>query len=132
MRATRRPSCTTVSKSPCRAASAGVYEIDLRSSERWTSPQYQALAGAEALARHATMPFGMYHDDDIVAVRDSWERCLRFARSGVHRCAALSPAMAASSGCVFMRVQRNEHGVPARAVGLMLDIQEAEAARSWR
>src|SRR5690606_14848075 len=59
------------------AASAGVYEIDLRSSERWTSPQYQALAGADALTRHATMPFGMYHDDDIPAVRESWERCLR-------------------------------------------------------
>ena len=27
------------------AASAGVYEIDLRSSERWTSTQYQELAG---------------------------------------------------------------------------------------
>ena len=50
------------------AANAGVYEIDLRSSERWTSPQYQELAGAEALARHSMRPFGMYHDDDIAAV----------------------------------------------------------------
>jgi len=73
------------------AASAGVYEIDLRSSERWTSPQYQALAGQEALARRAMMPFGMYHDDDIPAVRESWERCSAVAGRRVDRRAALSP-----------------------------------------
>jgi PAS domain-containing protein len=82
------------------AANAGVYEIDLRSSERWTSPQYQELAGAEALARHAMRPFGMYHDDDIVAVRDSWERCLR--SPGVESIDArlYRPNGRTSSGCV--------------------------------
>ncbi len=109
------------------AASAGVYEIDLRSSERWTSPQYQALAGQEALARHAIMPFGMYHDDDIPAVRESWERCLR--SRGVESSAArlYRPNGGEQWVRLFMRVQRNEHGVPVRAVGLMLDIQQQKA-----
>jgi PAS domain S-box-containing protein len=106
------------------AANAGVYEIDLRSSERWTSPQYQALAGSEALARHSMRPFGMYHDEDAAAVRESWERCLRS-----NKVESIDTRLWRSDGTeqwvkVFMRVQRNEHGVPFRAVGLMLDIQE--------
>ncbi|MEQ1609722.1 MAG: response regulator [Hyphomonadaceae bacterium] len=110
------------------AANAGVYEIDLRSSERWTSPQYQDLAGPEALARHSTRPFGMYHDDDIAAVRESWERCLR--SQGVE---SIDTRLYRPNGDeqwvrMFMRVQRNEHGVPVRAVGLMLDIQEEKQA----
>ena len=109
------------------AASAGVYEIDLRSSERWTSPQYQALAGKEALTRHAVMPFGMYHDDDIAAVKESWERSLR--SRGVE---SIDTRLYRTDGSeqwvrMFMRVQRNEHGVPVRAVGLMLDIQQQKA-----
>jgi len=109
------------------AASAGVYEIDLRSSERWTSPQYQALAGQEALARHAMMPFGMYHDDDIPPVRESWERCLK--SRGVESIDArlYRPNGGEQWVRLFMRVQRNEHGVPVRAVGLMLDIQQQKA-----
>ena len=33
------------------------------------------LAGPEALARGAARPFGMYHDDDIPKVKESWDRC---------------------------------------------------------
>ncbi|OYX48181.1 MAG: hypothetical protein B7Y90_11035 [Alphaproteobacteria bacterium 32-64-14] len=106
------------------AASAGVYEIDLRSSERWTSPQYQALAGPEALTRHATMPFGMYDDADIPAVRESWERCLRSREVESIDARLYRPHGGEQWVRLFMRVQRNEHGVPARAVGLMLDIQQ--------
>jgi len=110
------------------AASAGVYEIDLRSSERWTSPQYQELAGPEALARHSMRPFGMYHDDDIAAVRESWESCLR--SPGVQ---SIDARLYRPNGedqwvRLFMRVQRNEHAIPVRAVGLMLDIQEEKQA----
>ena len=106
------------------AASAGVYEIDLRSSERWTSPQYQDLAGPEALTRHAMKPFGMYHDDDIPAVRDSWERCLRSREVESIDARLYRPNGGEQWVRVFMRVQRNEHEVPVRAVGLMLDIQQ--------
>lgn len=106
------------------AASAGVYEIDLRSSERWTSPQYKALAGHEALARHATMPFGMYHDSDIPAVRDSWERCLRSREVESIDARLYRPLGGEQWVRIFMRVQRDEHDVPIRAVGLMLDIQQ--------
>ena len=110
------------------SANAGVYEIDLRSSERWTSPQYQELAGPEALARHSMRPFGMYHDDDIAAVRESWERCLR--SPGVE---SIDARLYRPNGedqwvRIFMRVQRNEHAVPVRAVGLMLDIQVEKQA----
>jgi PAS domain-containing protein len=52
------------------SANAGVYEIDLRSSERWTSPQYQELAGRSAGA--PSMPVRMYDDD--IARCASWER----------------------------------------------------------
>jgi signal transduction histidine kinase/ActR/RegA family two-component response regulator len=110
------------------AASAGVYEIDLRSSERWTSPQYQDLAGPEALARHSMRPFGMYHDDDIPAVRESWERCLRSQAVESIDARLYRPQGDDQWVRIFMRVQRNEHGVPVRAVGLMLDIQEEKVA----
>ncbi len=106
------------------AARAGVYEIDLRSSERWTSPQYQDLAGPEALARHAVMPFGMYHDEDQTAVRDSWERCLRSSKVEWIDTRLYRPTGDEQWVRVFSRVQRNEHGLPVRAVGLMLDIQQ--------
>ncbi len=109
------------------AAGAGVYEIDLRSSERWTSPQYQALAGQEALARHAMMPFGMYHDDDIPPVRESWERSLRSRGVESIDTRLYRPNGGEQWVRMFMRVQRNEHGVPSRAVGLMLDIQQQKA-----
>ena len=109
------------------AASAGVYEIDLRSSERWTSPQYQALAGPDALTRHAMKPFGMYHDDDIPAVRESWERCL--SSRGVE---SIDTRLYRPNGGeqwvrMFMRVQRDANQAPTRAVGLMLDIQQQKA-----
>ncbi len=106
------------------AARAGVYEIDLRSSERWTSPQYQALAGVDALTRHAVRPFGMYHDDDIAAVRESWERCLRSPEVESIDARLYRPNGGEQWVRIFMRVQRNEHNVPLRAVGLMLDIQD--------
>ena len=106
------------------AARAGVYEIDLRSSERWTSTQYQELAGSEALARHAMRPFGMYHDEDQQTVRESWERCL--ASPGVEWVDArlYRPNGGEQWVRLFSRVQRDERGTPVRAVGLMLDIQE--------
>jgi PAS domain S-box-containing protein len=106
------------------AARAGVYELDLRSSERWTSTQYQELAGVEALARHAMRPFGMYHDEDQQTVRESWERCL--ASPGVEWVDArlYRPNGGEQWVRLFSRVQRDENGTPVRAVGLMLDIQE--------
>ncbi len=106
------------------AASAGVYEIDLRSSERWTSPQYQALAGPDALHRHAMRPFGMYHDDDIASVRESWDRCLRSPDVESIDTRLYRPNGGEQWVRIFMKVQRNELGVPVRAVGLMLDIQQ--------
>jgi PAS domain-containing protein len=58
------------------AAKAGVYEIDLKSGDRWSSEQFKTLAGPEAMARQALNPFGIYTEDQQDAVRKSWERCL--------------------------------------------------------
>lgn len=106
------------------AARAGVYEIDMQSSERWTSPQYQELAGAEALARGAARPFGMYHDDDIQKVKESWDRCFLTGNVEWVDTRLYRPHGDEQWVRVFSRVQRNEKGVQVRAVGLMLDIQE--------
>ncbi len=106
------------------AARAGVYEVDLRSSERWASTQYQDLAGPEAMARHSMRPFGMYHDDDVAAVRESWERCLRSNEVEWIDTRLYRPNGGEQWVRMFSRVQRNEHGTPIRAIGLMLDIQE--------
>ena len=110
------------------AARAGVYEIDLRSSERWTSPQYQELAGAEALNRHAIRPFGMYHDDDAQKVSESWERCLRSNDVESIDTRLYRPNGGEQWVRMFMRVQRDAKGVPVRAIGLMLDIQEQKSS----
>jgi signal transduction histidine kinase/CheY-like chemotaxis protein len=104
------------------AARAGVYEIDLRTSERWTSPQYRELCGSEALARNAVMAFGMYSDRDIPAVSASWQECLRTNEvvsidARLHRPDQEGPWIR-----MFSRVQRNADGIPIRAIGLMLDI----------
>jgi len=106
------------------AARAGVYEVDLRSSERWSSTQYQDLAGPEAMTRHSMRPFGMYHDDDVNAVRESWERCLRSNQVEWIDTRLYRPNGGEQWVRMFSRVQRNEQGTPVRAVGLMLDIQE--------
>jgi signal transduction histidine kinase/ActR/RegA family two-component response regulator len=106
------------------AARAGVYELDLRSSERWTSPQYQELAGPEALARHTMRPWGMYHDADQELVRESWDRCLRSDKVEWVDTRLYRPHGAEQWVRVFNKVQRNDIGMPVRAVGLMIDIQE--------
>jgi signal transduction histidine kinase/ActR/RegA family two-component response regulator len=73
-------------------------------------------------------PFGMYHDDDIPAVRDSWERCLRSQEVESIDARLYRPDDGEQWVRMFMRVQRNEAGIPVRAVGLMLDIQEEKRA----
>jgi signal transduction histidine kinase/ActR/RegA family two-component response regulator len=104
------------------AANAGVYEIDLKTATRWSSQQFQQLAGPEALARERAAPFGMYHDDEQARVRESWSRCLK---SGVTE--AIDTRLFCPDGDgrwvrMFTRVQRDAIGAPLRAVGLMLDI----------
>ncbi len=100
-------------------------------SERWTSPQYQELAGAKALARHSMRPFGMYRDDDILAVRESWERCLR--SPAVDRSTRGSIARTATSQWVriFMRVQRNEQWRAGSRCRTDAGYPGARSAPSW-
>jgi PAS domain S-box-containing protein len=104
------------------AAKAGVYEIDLKSGDRWSSEQFKTLAGPEAMARQALNPFGIYTEDQQDAVRKSWERCLvsndvESMDTRIH-----TPDGKGRWVRLFTRVQRNAAGENVRAVGLMLDI----------
>ncbi len=104
------------------AANAGVYEIEPMSGHRWASEQFKALAGEEALARQASNPFGLYHDDEQARVRESWERCLRSDAVERIDTRLYRPGGGGHWVRIFTRVERNAAGQPVRAVGLMLDI----------
>ena len=106
------------------AASAGVYEIDTITGDRWSSDQFQQLAGVEALARQAYNPFGLYMDDAQASVRASWERCLTSDKVESHDTRIYRPDGKGRWMRLFTRMQRNAAGRAVRAVGLMLDIHE--------
>ncbi len=106
------------------AASAGVYEIDLITGDRWSSKQFHQLAGEEALARQTHNPFGLYMDDAQASVRASWERCLTSDKVESHDTRIYRPDGKGRWVRLFTRMQRNAAGRAVRAVGLMLDIHE--------
>ncbi len=105
------------------AANAGVYEIDMATAQRWSSDQFKALAGPEAMERQRTNPFGLYVDEEQDKVRESWERCLKSANVEGLDTRIYRPDSAGHWVRLFIRVQRDGNGRPTRAVGLMLDIQ---------
>ncbi len=104
------------------AASAGVYEIDLKSGYRWISEPFRVLAGEEALARQNAHPFGLYVDEEQDRVREAWERCLATTGVGSLDTRIYRPDGEGRWMRLFIRVQRNAAGENVRAVGLMLDI----------
>ncbi len=106
------------------AASAGVYEIDTVTGDRWSSEQFQQLAGVEALARQSRHPFGLYMDDEQSNVRASWERCLTSDKVESHDTRIYRPDGKGRWVRLFTRMQRGANGRAVRAVGLMLDIHE--------
>jgi PAS domain S-box-containing protein len=106
------------------AASAGVYEIDTITGDRWSSEQFNQLAGEEALARQARHPFGLYMDDAQASVRASWERCLTSDKVESHDTRIYRPDGKGRWVRLFTRMQRGPTGRAIRAVGLMLDIHE--------
>ncbi len=103
------------------AASAGVYEIDLRTGERWSSEQFRELLGPELVARERMSPFELYHPEERENVRLSWERSLRS-----DAIEALDTRLDGPEDGrwvrIFSRVERDSSGAPMRAVGLMIDI----------
>lgn len=106
------------------AANAGVYEIDLKSGDRWSSDQFKRIAGEEALERQKHHPFGLYVDEEQAAVRASWDRCL--VSNGVE---SIDTRIYHPDGKgrwirLFTRIHRDASGRQTRAVGLMLDIHE--------
>jgi len=106
------------------AANAGVYEIDMRTGQRWSSDQFKLIAGEEALARQERDPFGLYHEDEVATVRKSWERCLVS-----HEVESLDTRIYHPDGQgrwvrLFTRVERDAAGQSIRAVGMMLDIHD--------
>lgn len=106
------------------AARAGLYEIDMRTGDRWSSEQFVELAGEEAMERQARNPFGLYMDDEQPIVRASWERCLRSTAVESLDTRIYRPDGEGRWVRLFTRVQRDAAGNNVRAVGLMLDIHE--------
>lgn len=106
------------------AASAGVYEIDTVTGDRWSSEQFKQLAGEEALERQNRNPFGLYMDEEQAKVRASWERCLTSDKVESHDTRIYRPDGKGRWMRLFTRMQRGPTGRNIRAVGLMLDIHE--------
>ena len=106
------------------SAKAGVYEIDMRSGQRWSSEQFCEMAGEAAMARQDASPFGLYADDEQERVRESWERCLKTGHVETMDTRLYRPAGEEQWVRVFIRVQRDPGGRPLRAVGLMIDIDQ--------
>jgi PAS domain S-box-containing protein len=106
------------------AAHAGVYEIDLRTGDRWGSEQFKALVGPEGLDRQGADPFGIYMDDELPRLHEGWIKCLESESVQVTETRLYRPDGAGRWVRVFMQVQRGPGREPIRAVGLMLDIHE--------
>ena len=106
------------------SAKAGVYEIDMRSGQRWSSEQFCEMAGEAAMARQDVSPFGLYADDEQERVRESWERCLKTGHVETMDTRLYRPDGEEHWVRVFIRVQRDTGGRPLRAIGLMIDIDQ--------
>ncbi len=106
------------------AANAGVYEIDFKTGDRWSSEQFKTLAGPEAMARQAMNPFGIYVEEEQQAVRQSWDRCLISNAVESMDTRIHTPDGSGRWVRLFTRMQRNAAGENVRAIGLMLDIHE--------
>jgi signal transduction histidine kinase/CheY-like chemotaxis protein len=106
------------------AAHAGVYEIDLRTGDRWGSEQFRSLIGPEGMARGDTDIFGIYMDDELPRLRADWLRCLESEAVQVTETRVYRPDGVGRWVRVFMQVQRGPGREPIRAVGLMLDIHD--------
>ena len=106
------------------AANAGVYEIDLKTATRWSSPKFQEILGPDAMEREREAPFGMYRDEEQARVRESWTRCLKSGITETIDTQLYCPDGDGRWIRMFTRVQLDVQGAPVRAVGLMLDIDE--------
>ena len=106
------------------AANAGVYEIDLKTGDRWSSDQFKRIAGEEALERQKHNSFGIYVDEEQAAVRASWDRCLASNTVESIDTRIYHPDGKGRWMRLFTRVHRTASGQNTRAVGLMLDIHE--------
>lgn len=104
------------------SAAVGVYEVNLLTGERWTSDNFRALAGPEAMERWNASPFGVYHDDEQARLRESWDRCLRSEGIETIDTRLYRPDGGEHWVRIFLRVERNVAGAPQRAVGLLMDI----------
>jgi signal transduction histidine kinase/ActR/RegA family two-component response regulator len=104
------------------AASAGVYEIDLLTGQRWSSDQFRELVGPEALERMKDHVFGLYADDEQARVQLSWERCLLSPGVESIDTRLYRPNHKGHWVRLFTKAQRDANGRAIRAVGLMLDI----------
>ena len=97
------------------AAHAGVYEIDLRTGERWGSEQFRSLVGPEGMARQDSDVFGIYMDDELPRLRADWIKCLESEAVQVTETRVYRPDGVGRWVRVFMQVQRGPAREPIRA-----------------
>ncbi len=106
------------------AAKTGVFEIDLKTGDRWASDHFKDLVGPEGMARQAADPFGIYAEDELPRMRADWNKCLESDEVQVTETRLYRPGDAGRWVRVFMRIERGPSRDPTRAVGLIIDIHE--------
>src|SRR5690242_16636407 len=104
------------------AGNAGVYEIDMSTGQMWSSDQFKALVGPEALERTKINPFGLYLEEEPGKASENWDRVVNSSNVEGLDTRIYRPDGMGRWVRVVTRVQRDATGRPTRAVGLMLDI----------
>ncbi|HEX7885991.1 MAG TPA: ATP-binding protein [Phenylobacterium sp.] len=103
---------------------AGVFEYDYVTASFWLSPELERLVGREAIQRTAGDAYGLFHAEDRSALlqlalqaRDASPGHLdvRLLRDGGETWVRL-----------YLEAERAAEGPPLRAVGLVIDVDEAK------
>ncbi|HEY2660538.1 MAG TPA: ATP-binding protein [Caulobacteraceae bacterium] len=106
-----------------KVARAGVYEYEYRQQAFWTSPEFEAVAGPEALANSVADHTRLFMDEDREAAAALGERALT-GGGGAYADLRLSRTDGVSWVRIYLEIERDEAGEPVRSIGLMFDINE--------
>jgi signal transduction histidine kinase len=107
------------------ASRAGVFEYDYKKRTFWFSSEFTALIGKDTLKTADTAPLDLVHPDDRATVLAVWER----AASGLPTEPGDLRLIQPNGLCwvkLYVEVEQGSDGKPTRAVGLVIDIDEAK------
>ena len=105
-----------------KVAQAGVYEFDYATQTFWLSPEFETVAGPEALANSALNPIDLFLKDDHEVAAALGDRAR--AAGGAYADLRLSRTDGRSWVRVYLEIISDEAGAPIRSIGLMVDIDE--------